>query len=169
MRVRVSIANQRVALGEERRALGSGAAMAAASAQYAACTPSRSLSGIARDPLCPSGVATFVCCALSVSQRTSAHPSVRWRPPGVVAMQRGRSAYQAMYCTTRVAHTAGTTARVSSSILNAGSGSRRARFRAPSMVSSLRLNFCCSGTRLLALDPVSFRRQTEPKKALERA
>ena len=51
MRVWVALANQRVALGDERRALGSGAAMVAARAQYAACTPSRSLSGIARDPL----------------------------------------------------------------------------------------------------------------------
>ena len=77
--------------------------------------------------------------------------------------------HHAMYCTILVAHPAGTTARVSSKILNAGSGSLRARFRAPSMVSSLRFNFCCSGTRLLALVPVSFRRQTEPKKALARA
>ena len=73
MRVRVSIANQRVALGEERRALGSGAAMAAASAQYAACIPSTSLNGIARDPLWSSGVVAFFSRALSVSQRTSAH------------------------------------------------------------------------------------------------
>ena len=77
MGVGVAVADQRVALGDERCALGSGAAMSAASVQYAACTPSISLSGIARDPLRSSGVATFVCCALSVSQRTSAHPSVR--------------------------------------------------------------------------------------------
>ena len=163
MRVWVALANQRVALGDERRALGSGAAMVAARAQYAACTPSSSLNGIAGDPLCPSGSATFVSCALSVLQRTSAHPSL------AVAMRRGRGAHHAMYATILLAHTAGTTARVSSRILNVGSGSLRARFRVPSMVSSLRLNFCCSGTRLLALDPSSFMRQTVPKKVLARA
>ena len=73
-----------------------------------------------------------------------------------------------MYATILLAHTAGTTARVSSRILNVGSGSLRARFMVPSMVSSLRLNFCCSGARLIALVPTNFRRQTEPKKALAR-
>ena len=80
MGVGVAVADQRVALGDERCALGSGAAMVAASAQYAVCTPSRSLGGIARDPLCRLGVVTFVCCGLSVSQRTSARTNVRRRP-----------------------------------------------------------------------------------------
>ena len=70
MGVGVAVADQRVALGDERCALGSGAAVVAAGVQYAACTPSMSLSGIARDPLRLSGVATFVCCALSVFDTT---------------------------------------------------------------------------------------------------
>ena len=65
----------------------------------------------------------------------------RWMPPRAVEEHESAliANYQhhAMYCTIRVAHTAGTTARVSSRILNAGSGSLRARFRVPSMASSL--------------------------------
>ena len=80
MGVGVAVADQRVALGDERCALGSGAAVVAAGVQYAARTPSMSLSGIARDPLRLSGVATFVCCALSVSQVTGARSSGRRRP-----------------------------------------------------------------------------------------
>ena len=106
MRVRVSIANQRVALGEERRALGSGAAMAAASAQYAACTPSSSLSGIARVPLRSSGVVAFVSRALSVSQRTGAHPSVR-RWPLVISQAGCCHATRARLASCNVLHNPG--------------------------------------------------------------